>query len=142
MKKIILGLLVASSYIFIAQDASFSKDDQRCCKLLNEAALRAEIMLLCKYDDDFPKRRTHSSLQGDIPASFTKEKAVQCLHCSFLKHNPAISIIASDKNIQGSITVQLERVDFDAIMAMNYDARCTQYKESQAAFEFYQLGNQ
>lgn len=142
MKKFIFGLLVASSYIFIAQEASFPKDDQGCCKLLNEAALRAEIMLLCRYDDDFPKRRAHSRLQGDIPKSFTKEKAAQCLHCSFLKHNPAISIIASDKNIQGSITVQLERVDFDAIMAINYDARCAQYKESQAAFEFYQLDNQ
>ena len=142
MNKFFVCILLMNSLVVSAENSSMSQKDKECCKLLNEAALRAEIMLLSKYDDNFPKRRAHSDVQGDIPASFTKEKAQQCLHCSFLKHNPEISIVATDNKIQGSITVQLEQVDFDVIMAMNYDALCAEYKESQDAFEFYHLDNQ
>ena len=140
MYKMIMSFLLMGSMSLVAQDNSLSQDDKKCCKLLNEAALRAEIMLLLKHDDDFPKRRTMHVIQANVPVSLTKEKALQCLEKSYLKHNPQIAITHSLQGQQGAITVKLERIDFDVIMATNLNARRAEYELSQAVFDFYQAG--
>lgn len=110
-------------------------DEQKYCKMLNEAALRAEIALLCKHDESYPQRTACHAINGVIAASYTERKAMQCLHASFFKYNPVIAIVYGE---QGSVSVTLERTDFDEIVKQQHQLKSTQ---AQQAFDFYQVGN-
>lgn len=103
--------------------------------MLNEAALRAEIVLLCKHDESYPQRTACNTINGKVVTSCTQQKALQCLHASFLKYNPVITIVYGE---QGSISVMLERTDFDEIFKQQHEVQSSQ---AQQIFDFYQVGN-
>lgn len=117
------------------QSCYTSFDEQKYCKMLNEAALRAEIALLCKHDESYPQRTACHVINGEIAASYTERKAMQCLHVSFLRYNPVVTIVHGE---QGSISVMLERTNFDEIFKQQYQV---DYSQAQEIFDFYQVGN-
>lgn len=112
--------------------APLSKQDT---KILNQVVLMAEIMLISRYDDDYPKRKITYRTHLDMSCSLRNQDIHDYVAFSLSKYNPKIEIEQFGDQ-QYSISISLERLDFDYIYQLVHG---DVHHESQAVFDFYQL---
>ena len=122
-------MLFLSGNFFAMVNQKLSKKDKECCELVSQALLRAHVGLYCKVDNNFPRRNSESVMLGNIPVNFTTEKAYLCRACDeyYLRDKPKVGdmivVVPSTKDAQGSITVKLERADYDDLTEEIYNSK-------------------
>ena len=147
MRKLMLSILLLSGNIFAMDNKKLSQKDKECCELVSQALLQAHIGLRFKADADFPKRNAQAVMHGNIPATFTTEKSYLCGAFKddyYLKDKPKtgdmIVVVPSMKDKQGSVTVNLERADFDSLGEELYNNRMKSRLEIiELIFNYYNI---
>jgi len=140
------GILLLSSSLFAMDNKKLSQEDKKQCELVSQALLDAHIGLYFRYDDTFPKRISQVVMHGDIPTTFTTEKAYACKACDeyYLKDKPKsgdmIVVVPSDQGKQGSVTIKLERADYDMLTEEIYNNKINnRMKTVERIFDYYNI---
>ena len=121
--------------------------DKERCEIISQALLIAHMRLYFKHDDNFPKRTGEFTVQADFPANFTIEKAYLCGAFKddyYLKDKPKagdmIVIVPSTQGKLGSVTVKLERADYDSLSEEIYNNKMNnRLKTIERIFNYYNL---
>ena len=145
MKKIIFGMLLLGGNLFAMHNQNMSKEDKERCEVVSQALLLAHMHLYFKHDDSFPKRTSEFTVHADFPASFTTAQANAC-SCSRSyaackpKNGEMITINPAASGQQGSVTIKLERADYDTLAEEVYNKKMNnRMKTVERIFDYYNI---